>query len=118
MAIRLAQGNLGGIARNSPRALEYLMQTVDPNPWLAASWTFGDSRSNTASLMVEGSLFAIACVDQPRAYAFIDSLESAGVRGFPSPDKFALHEARRISSLVREKGTLKVWEDLDKEPKH
>jgi len=102
-----AQGNLAGIARKCPRALDYLMWASNSSTWLATSWTYGNqSREDVASFLAEASLYAVAYVDQPRAYAYIDSLKNI-------PD-----EARRISSLVREKGTLKVWEDMDKEPKH
>ena len=106
-AIMSAQGNMAGIARTCPRALDYLIWTSNSGTWLPRSWTYGKhTREDVASFLAEASLYAVAFVDQPRAYAYIDSLANIP------------NEARRISALVREKGTLKAWEDMDKEPKH
>lgn len=116
LAIRTAQVSMTGIARRSVRATEYLASASTPDPWLGLAWSFqGDTREYQARLMAKESIQALSYVDNERAYAYIDSLE---YKQYPERGTPVFIEAKRISELVRVKGTLKVWEEEEKEPGH
>lgn len=116
VAIRLAQMNMAGIARRSPRATQYLIAMSVPKPWLRLPWTYQkDTREYQAELMAEGALTALSYVDTEPAYSYIASLDTAT---FPRVGTSRFLEVRRISRLVQMKGTLAVWKDQEQEPRH
>ena len=100
-----AQASLGPMAALSPRALDYLKRTVDPQVWVERGSAYvGVSPGYVAEYMANMTLWSLAWAGSKRAEAILDSVVPRDAR-----QAALIQEAKGTNERVRSFGLEAAW---------
>lgn len=108
LAIHIAQSNLGPMATLSGRALEYLVESLNPNAWMNLPWVVtGKSPELVRDLMVTSTITSLSYTDSEAVRDVLESTVPQGMGGV-EPLYGGFEE---VYERVRMKGFVRVWEE-------